>query len=191
MNIDERIIFALWVVFVAYWAMSAPSAKRNIDGRRQLWRRIAVRLGIIMVILFAGRVPIVISVIRTAAVRVPGSTLTHMAGIALCAVGIALAIYARTILGRNWGMPMSRKENPELVTGGPYAVIRHPIYTGMLCAMLGTALSTNIVWIVVMIPFGLYFIYSARREEKLMINEFPDQYPVYMKRTRMLLPFVL
>jgi len=59
-------------------------------------------------------------------------------GVALCALGIGLAIWARTYLGRNWGMPMSRKENPELVTSGPYAYVRHPIYTGLLIAMLGS-----------------------------------------------------
>src|SRR5258708_3671779 len=64
-------------------------------------------------------------------------------GVALCVLGFGLAINARWHLGRNWGMPMSRKEQPELVTSGPYAHLRHPIYTGLILAMLGCTIGVN------------------------------------------------
>ena len=85
-------------------------------------------------------------------------------------------------------MPMSTKENPELVTTGPYAFVRHPIYTGILLAMLGTAIGENVSWLLPLLLFGGYFIYSARREEELMLRQFPEQYPAYMRRTNMLVP---
>jgi protein-S-isoprenylcysteine O-methyltransferase Ste14 len=88
-------------------------------------------------------------------------------------------------------MPMSRKENPELVTSGPYAYVRHPIYTGMLIAMLGSAIGESAFWLIPLILFGLYFVHSARIEEKLMIEQFPEQYSRYMQRTKMLFPFIL
>ena len=59
------------------------------------------------------------------------------------ASGIGLAIWARIHLGRNWGMPTSQKADPELVTTGPYRFVRHPIYTGLLVALLGTALAVG------------------------------------------------
>jgi protein-S-isoprenylcysteine O-methyltransferase Ste14 len=85
-------------------------------------------------------------------------------------------------------MPMSRKEQPELVTSGPYATIRHPIYTGLILAMLGSAIGVNIFWAVMLVPVGVYFIYSARREEAIILQLFPEQYAAYMGRTGMLVP---
>jgi protein-S-isoprenylcysteine O-methyltransferase Ste14 len=59
-------------------------------------------------------------------------------GALVFACGIALAVWARLHLGRNWGMPMTQRAEPELVTSGPYRFVRHPIYTGLLTALLGT-----------------------------------------------------
>jgi protein-S-isoprenylcysteine O-methyltransferase Ste14 len=114
-----------------------------------------------------------------------------IAGVTLCALGVALAIWARVYLGKNWGMPMSRKEHPELVTTGPYAYVRHPIYTGLLLAMFGSAIAETAFWLVPLVVVGAYFIYSARSEEKGMVEEFPERYPAYQKRTKILVPFLL
>jgi protein-S-isoprenylcysteine O-methyltransferase Ste14 len=62
---------------------------------------------------------------------------------------------------------------------------------GIMLAMLGTAIGASVFWIVPLILFGGYFVYCARREEEIMIAQFPEQYPAYMRRTRMLLPLVL
>lgn len=88
-------------------------------------------------------------------------------------------------------MPMSRKENPELVTTGPYVFVRHPIYGGIILAMLGSTIAGTAFWALPLVLFGAYFIYSARRDEKLMLAQFPQQYPAYRRRTMMMLPFVL
>jgi protein-S-isoprenylcysteine O-methyltransferase Ste14 len=87
-------------------------------------------------------------------------------------------------------MPMSRKQDPELVTTGPYAFVRHPIYTGIILMMLGSAIAASPFWVVPLILFGAYFVFSARREEAFMLAQFKEQYRDYMKRTKMLLPFV-
>ena len=86
---------------------------------------------------------------------------------------------------------MSRKERPELVTTGPYAFVRHPIYAGIILALLGAAIAESIFWLVPFFLAGAYFIYSARSEEKIMAQEFPDAYPAYQRRTKMLVPFLL
>jgi protein-S-isoprenylcysteine O-methyltransferase Ste14 len=110
-------------------------------------------------------------------------------GVVICACGMAFAIWARFHLGRNWGMPMSLKKDAELVTTGPYAYVRHPIYTGMILAMLGTTL-VIIWWAVPLVAFFVYFVYSAKTEEKIMLGEFGARYTEYMKHTKMLIPFV-
>ncbi len=120
-----------------------------------------------------------------------GGLAPALGGAALCVLGMAFAIWARIYLGRNWGMPMSRKEDPYLVTGGPYAYVRHPIYGGLLIAMLGSSIGGMIVWSIPLLLCVVYFVYSARTEEKLMREQFPEQYPAYMKRTKMFVPFVI
>jgi protein-S-isoprenylcysteine O-methyltransferase Ste14 len=85
-------------------------------------------------------------------------------------------------------MPMSQKEQPELVTSGPYAHLRHPIYAGLILAMIGSAIGVNVSWALMLIPVGAYFILSAREEESAMLQQFPEQYAAYMARTGMLVP---
>jgi protein-S-isoprenylcysteine O-methyltransferase Ste14 len=116
------------------------------------------------------------------------SNILGWTGVVLCGLGFGLGVSARWYLGRNWGMPMSRKEQPEPVTSGPYSFIRHPIYTGLIVAMLGSAIGVNIYWAVMLVPVGAYFIYGARREETVMLQPFPEQYAAYMARSGMLVP---
>src|SRR5579863_5767635 len=80
-------------------------------------------------------------------------------GIALFVLGLAFAIWARLHIGRNWGMPMSQKEVPELVTSGPYRFVRHPIYTGLLIAGVGTAVALSWSWLIAVVLAGVYFTY--------------------------------
>jgi protein-S-isoprenylcysteine O-methyltransferase Ste14 len=191
MTIYIRLIAALWLIFIVYWAAMAVGAKKNIGAH--FWsREIGLRVGVIVLILLALRLPVFREAMRNAlAYAASTSVLMGAIGVVLCALGIGLAIWARAYLGRNWGMPMSRKENPELVTTGPYAYVRHPIYTGILIATLGSAIGTSPFWLIPFVLLGIYFLYSARKEEKLMMEQFPEQYPQYMSRTKMLVPFVL
>jgi len=116
---------------------------------------------------------------------------TAVAGAALATFGAILAFAARAAIGRNWGSPGKRKTNTELVTHGPYSFIRHPIYAGMLLMMVGTAIGLAPMWWLVAIAAGIYFVTSARAEESYMTERFPDAYPAYKARTRMLIPFLL
>lgn len=191
MNVYDRLILAIWLVFAVYWVLSAISAKRNVGRRPGLRTQAAMRVAIFVLVVLVLRTPLLYRGLQNAQAYAPHSMAARMIGVILCALGIGLAIWARANLGRNWGMPMSRKENPELVTTGPYTFIRHPIYTGTITAMLGSAITMSIIWLLPLIVFGMYFIFSARREEKLMIEEFPEQYRAYMQRTKMLVPFVL
>jgi protein-S-isoprenylcysteine O-methyltransferase Ste14 len=111
-------------------------------------------------------------------------------GAAVWAVGLALAVWARLYIGRNWGMPMTQKENPDLVTTGPYHAIRHPIYTGIILGLLGTALATSLYLLIAAVFLAGYFVYSAVSEERYMTERFPDAYPEYKAHSKMLIPFV-
>lgn len=189
MALYRWIIAGLWLLFVAYWAVAAVGAKRS-DSRRS-WRS-AIGLRLIVLLL-------VVALLKSRSVRqflreIHRSSASYSAvlgwtGVVLCLAGFALAINARRHLGRNWGMPMSVKEQTELVTSGPYAQIRHPIYTGLILAMLGSALGANVFWALLLVVIGPYFIASARREEIHMLQLFPEQYAAYRARTGMLVPW--
>ena len=112
-------------------------------------------------------------------------------GLVIFLLGLALAIWARIYLGRNWGMPMTEKKDPELVTTGPYSTVRHPIYTGIILAMIGTTVAVSLYWLVAVILASAYFLYSATREERYMAGVFPDTYPRYKQATKMLIPFIV
>jgi len=181
------IIAGLWLLFVAYWAVAAVGTKRSAGRRR--WR---IEIGLRLVLLL-----VIAAVLQSRSLRqfladtqrsVSHSAILGWIGVAVCLLGFSLAIEARRHLGRNWGLPMSRKEQPELVTSGPYAFIRHPIYTGLILALLGSALGVDVFWAGLLVPVGTYFIYSARREETVMLQQFPEQYAAYMARTGMLTP---
>jgi protein-S-isoprenylcysteine O-methyltransferase Ste14 len=190
MTIFQLIIPALWLVFAAVWGIAALGAKRSL-GITPWWRQSLWRGGIVVLIVAALHFTGAGHLLRTARVYQAHSILLGAIGTALVLLGIGLAVYARFYLGRNWGMPMSRKEEPELVTGGPYAFVRHPIYTGIMLAMLGSAIGVTLFWGVPLIVFAPYFVHSARREEELMCAQFPAQYPEYMRRTKMIVPFVV
>ena len=190
MTIFQWIIPALWLLFAAYWGISALSAKRSI-GTTAWWRQGLLRAGIIVLTLAALRTAGAGRTLRLAQVYQMHSAILGAIGAVLVLLGVGLAMFARVYLGRNWGMPMSRKEDPELVTGGPYAYVRHPIYSGIIVAMLGSAIGESIVWALPLVLATVYFIHCARREEEIMREQFPAQYPDYMRRTRMIVPFVL
>ena len=112
-------------------------------------------------------------------------------GLVIFLLGLALAVWARVYLGRNWGMPMSQKADPELVTTGPYGMIRHPIYSGIILGMAGTAIAVSLYWLVAVAILGAYFLYSAVVEERTMTKLFPAAYPPYKRATKMLIPYLL
>ena len=160
--------------------VSAAGVKRGSRPRLAVVPRLVI---IALVILF-------VSVFRGHRLSVHNPIL-HVVGLILFLSGLGLAVWARLYLGRNWGMPMTQKEEPELVTSGPYTLVRHPIYSGLLLAALGTSLTVSPYWLLALVVLGAYFIYSATVEEKIMTASFPTTYASYRTKTKMLIPFVL
>jgi isoprenylcysteine carboxyl methyltransferase (ICMT) family protein YpbQ len=176
-------IFVLWIAFWIYWLAVATTGVRAVRVR---WGRFAgFRIAVILLLLL---------LIRTRTIK--GQTITsdpalEAIGLLVFLAGLALAIWARRYLGQNWGMPMSEKVDPELVTTGPYSRVRHPIYSGIILAMIGTAIAVSWYWLLAAMLAGAYFAYSAVMEERYMAGLFPDTYPAYKRSTNMLVPFVL
>ncbi|HEU4620511.1 MAG TPA: isoprenylcysteine carboxylmethyltransferase family protein [Gammaproteobacteria bacterium] len=183
-----RVLLLLWGAFLAIWFVSSFGAKKNMPSARA-WTGLAIRVVLLVALLIAFRSPGFVEFARRSAVESGGALGT--VGVALCAAGIGFAIWARFHLGRNWGMPMSVKQDAELVTTGPYKHVRHPIYTGILLALVGSALVLGAWYAGVVAIFAVYFFFSARSEETVLLEQFGEPYREYMRRTKMLIPFVL
>jgi protein-S-isoprenylcysteine O-methyltransferase Ste14 len=177
-----ELVFAIgWAAFWVYWLVAAFSTKR---GRVPWSRELRIRAAILV---------LVIVLIRVGAFRGHGLNSDPWragVGLALFAAGLAFAIWARIHIGRNWGTPMSRKDEPELVISGPYRRVRHPIYTGILVASIGTAVALSWAWLIAVALAAVYFTYSAIVEERYLTEQFPDAYPLYRSSTKMIVPFV-
>jgi protein-S-isoprenylcysteine O-methyltransferase Ste14 len=169
-----------WLAFWVYWFASAFGAKTSARGRRRIPLAGLTALSVL----------VLVRVLRGGNLTVH-SPIVGAVGAAVFACGIALAIWARVHLGRNWGMPMTEKADPELVTSGPYRFVRHPIYSGLLLAVIGTALATNLFGLIIAAVLGVYLYYCASVEERNLAAAFPTAYPAYRTGTKMLIPFVL
>jgi protein-S-isoprenylcysteine O-methyltransferase Ste14 len=181
MRAVDIVIGVGWVAFWIYWLAASTGAK---SGQSQWMRFAGFRVAGILIILLLLRLRIL-----------KGHGVTHDPalwgiGLTVFILGLGLAVWARVYIGRNWGMPMSTKDDPELVTTGPYRTIRHPIYTGIILGMVGTAIAISVYWLIAAVVLGAYFIYSAVVEEKNMTRLFPSAYPEYRHSTKMLIPFV-
>ena len=181
MHVVELVFAVGWAAFWIYWFVAAFSIKRG----RVAWSR-ELRIRVVLLVL-------TILLIKLGAFRNHGlntNPLRAGVGLLLFADGLAFAIWARVHLGRNWGSPMSRKNDPELVTSGPYRLVRHPIYSGILVATAGTAVALSWAWLIAVALAAVYFVYSATVEEGHLTEHFPDTYPAYRRSTKKLVPFI-
>lgn len=185
MNLSQGIVVVSWIVLIIAWAVFALVFRSNL-GRNDSSRTFGIRLllvaGVIFGLHFSGHISMQQFEAHT--------TDFAPAGAVFCVAGLAFATWARIVLGGNWGMPMSLHADPELITSGPYHYVRHPIYTGLIAMLIGTLL----VYPLTMLPGAgviLYSLVSAVREERDMEEHFPEAYPEYKQRSKMLLPFLI
>jgi len=177
-----ELVFAVgWAAFWLYWLVAASSIKR---GRVPWSRELRIRAVIVLIVILLIR----FRVLRGHALNT--DPWRAALGLVLFAAGLGLAVWARVHIGRNWGSPMTQKDEPELVTSGPYHLVRHPIYSGILAAGVGTAVALSWTWLIAVVLAGVYFLYSATVEERYLTEQLPGAYPAYKRRTKMLLPFI-
>lgn len=178
-----RWVFAVvWALFWIGWLAAAFTTKR---GRVPWAREIRIRVVILVVVVVLVR----LGVFRGH--RGSADPVREVVGVVVFFAGIGLAVWARVTIGRNWGMPMTQKNSAELVTGGPYRLIRHPIYSGILLAGVGTGVALDWMWLGAVLIAGIYFVYAAGVEERYLETQFPETYPAYKRATKMLVPYVL
>jgi protein-S-isoprenylcysteine O-methyltransferase Ste14 len=175
-----------WIVFLAYWLVSARKLK-SVKRREPRAER-GVYLAV-MVISYALMFNDRLSLGWLGRRFVPVSPLVEALGAGIAALGIAFAIWARRHLGENWSATITLKEGHELIRSGPYRHIRHPIYTGMLTGLAGTALALGEVRALLSLAIAVSaFYFKARKEERYLVQEFGEGFREHREHTGMFLP---
>ena len=182
-----NLIPGMWIAWCLYWVISARGTKRTV--RRESWvSRISHVLPLIIGILLVALPHIPSALFATRIL--PRTFVTYWVGVTLTFLGLAFAVWARRHIGSNWSGTVTVKENHALVRTGPYAWVRHPIYTGLLLAILGTAVARGElrgVWALAMCTIA--FVSKLRIEERWMRQEFGEEYARYSASVPALIPF--
>lgn len=180
----------IWILVGIFWALAAFRQKRTV--RRQSVTSRMLQVGIVLL----ASLPFTVFEARFDPLfdkhfLSPSSSM-HIVGLFLTIAGCSFGVWARIILGRNWSGTVTVKEDHVLTTRGPYAWVRHPIYSGLLLALLGTALVVGKMIYLLAIPVCvLALALKLRSEEKFMHETFTEQYRSYRQRVKALIPYVL
>jgi protein-S-isoprenylcysteine O-methyltransferase Ste14 len=167
-----------WVLGAIYYEPRAPAERKRSAFGTAVWP------GLIITVAVDLAVP------RSAwhSVALP-QVWVRILGLVILVAATAFAVWARLALGAMWSATPTVKEEHKLRTSGPYAVTRHPIYTGMLAMLLGTGLLTGDGrWLVAFLIFVVFVEIKLHLEERLMLAEFPDEYPRYRRQVPQLVP---
>ena len=180
---------ALWMAWCVYWLI----ASRNVKPVKRK-ESAASRAGHIL--------PLIVAVLLLALPTLPGGVLSgrllpatrsvFFIGAALVAAGLAFTVWARVYLGRNWSGVVTLKEGHELIRSGPYRLVRHPIYSGLLLAIVGSAVVRG-EWrgvVAIVIAFAALWR-KLKLEERWLSEAFGRQYSEYRNEVAALIPFVL
>jgi protein-S-isoprenylcysteine O-methyltransferase Ste14 len=185
----KNIVTACWSVFFFVWVLAALFTKRTVyheSGTRRLCYIIPVVIG--WYLLFRGDrlgppfnthfLPQTRAILVTAAI--------------LCLCGLVFCLWARAVLGRNWSGTVTLKEDHELIIRGPYRLVRHPIYTGLLAMLAATALQKgHLAGMIALILVFVSFWIKSNYEEEVMRKQFPEQYAAYREQVKRIIPVVL
>ncbi|HEX4486666.1 MAG TPA: isoprenylcysteine carboxylmethyltransferase family protein [Terriglobales bacterium] len=174
-----------WGVFVTYWIAGSTKTRANAQKEPFLSRFV------ILLMEFAGYL-LVFAPINFGMLRmhvIPRTIPTAILGVACTWAGIGLAIWARYHLAEYWSARITIKEGHQLIRTGPYQRLRHPIYTGLILATVGSALVIDhwrCVLGVLLITVG--YCFKAKREENMLGQQFGEAFQEHRKHTGFLFP---
>ncbi len=184
-----RLVQDCWLVLVVVWVFAALNTKREVRSQA-LVPSLLHRLVLIVAygLLFAPFLDIGFLGRRF----IPATLGLSEIGLVLTIAGIAFAIWARFFLGTNWSATPAVKQNHLLIRNGPYRIVRHPIYSGLLLAMFGTALAVG-RWrgLIGLAVLSAAWHFKSRTEERYMEEEFGSEYQRYRRQVKGLIPFLL
>jgi protein-S-isoprenylcysteine O-methyltransferase Ste14 len=191
MSIDDQLnhfLLVLWIAIFVLWAITGITSKQTVQSKSEGPSRIAVWIvWLAWWLLLTHGFGIEMLSYRF----LPKTTNVSYAGLIITIAGLALAVWARFQIGRNWSGLIEVKEGHKLMQTGPYAIVRHPIYSGFMLATLGTAIAFGeISGLLAFLMIFLAWSYKARLEETAMIEHFGAEYENYRRKIKGLIPFL-
>jgi protein-S-isoprenylcysteine O-methyltransferase Ste14 len=182
----SEIVYGSWVLFALYWLVAAFGVKRTAKRQNPAERLLYIAFLAAGFFLLDQENP---NWGRLNHRFVPDQLWIAWVGSALCVAGVLFAIWARRTIGKDWSAEVQIKEGHELIRSGPYAHIRHPIYTGLLLATLGTALLIGEYrGLIAVAMFLVGFTRKARKEESFLAAEFGPAFDEHRRHTGFFLP---
>jgi protein-S-isoprenylcysteine O-methyltransferase Ste14 len=181
------IVTWLWIATFIVWAIGSILTKQTIGSSSDWQSRLSVWvIGLSWWLLLDRRIPGVL-----ANRFVPVSQPIIYTGLALTVLGLALALWGRFYLGGNWSAQVELKRDHQLIRTGPYAIVRHPIYSGFMLAALGTAfVYGQLHELLAFVLISIAWTYKSRLEEAFLMEQFGAEYDQYRKQVKGLIPFV-
>jgi len=180
---------AVWAAYLIYWQIAASKVKatERLEAASSRILRSVMFLAAI-VLLCVPNIPFPLLYRHF----LPEGLASFYVGAAITVAGILFAVWARRHIGANWSRFVTINQDHELITTGPYALVRHPIYTGLLTAFLGTAIATTqLRGLIAFALIAISLLYKLRLEEQWMRAQFGDTYADYSRRVAALVPFIL
>ena len=177
-----QLLAAVWILWVASWVVAglwSARTERRAGRREELTHRAITVAGFLLIVLWARRPP-----------AWPVGDLVGWALDGVAIAGFLFTWWARIHIGRLWSSAIVRKEGHRIIETGPYALVRHPIYTGLITALFATAIArarpTSLAGAAIA-TFGLWL--KARTEERFLAKELgAEAYAAYRRRVPMLVP---
>ena len=184
----ESFFPVVWIVFLVYWRIKAARTKttQRVESPASGILRLFALL-IVIILLSTTRIPLPWLYRQLW----PSGLWSFWIGAAVTVAGLLFAVWARRHLASNWSSSVTIKQGHELITTGPYAVVRHPIYTGILTGFLGTAIALSQVrgFIGLVVVFVMFWA-KLRKEEEWMRSQFGETYATYVRQTAALVPYL-
>jgi protein-S-isoprenylcysteine O-methyltransferase Ste14 len=175
-----------WIVFWIYWFISAWMT------RSPLKRKQSQRSWLLFILLF-GFLVFYLSVPSPDLLFqrvIPDSLVIGLSGMIITLLGLGFAVWARVHLGKYWSSMPAIREDHKLIRTGPYHFVRHPIYTGVLVGIAGTAIIIGMpLGLIVFFLILVVYLWKIRMEEIFLSEEFGEEYARYKKEVPALIPF--
>jgi len=183
------LFLAIWLIWIVYWLALSRNVK--VSARREPWLSRFLHMGPLVLAAFLLWLP-AMPIPVLGARFLPATAWPFWAGAVLTVAGLLFTVWARQHIGRNWSGIVTIKQGHELVTSGPYAIVRHPIYTGLLLAFAGSAVARGEWRGILAVALVLLALWRKLRiEERWMREQFGEAYQVYSRRVSALVPYLL
>jgi protein-S-isoprenylcysteine O-methyltransferase Ste14 len=178
----------IWAVFGALWFLPAVFGKRTLKQQTPGSRILQLVWLVAAYVLFANQ-DLGWDLLNRR--LVPAGMPASEVGYGLLGTGMLFALWARVFLGRNWSSNVTLKQDHTLVRSGPYRIVRHPIYTGLLVALLGTAIALGpLRCFIGVLLAAIAWKFKSMTEESFMVQQFGDQYRQYQMEVKGLVPYI-